>query len=219
MIKVLPSSNPCPEEKLVDYIKSLENMGVEYLHCDVMDGEFVENTCLDFDVLNNARNQTNILLDIHLMVSKVYENVIKFAKMKPNIITIHYEALKSTREFYKVKKYLHHKQILMGLAINPDTPIEIITRLIKEVDLLLIMTVVPGKSGQQLIPDCLQKIQIARDMAVENLIIEVDGGINMDNCQEIIRSGGEFLVMGSAFYNADNQKVLLGKIDNHYNNK
>lgn len=218
MIKVLPSSNPCPEDKLVDYIKSLENMGVEYLHCDVMDGDFVENTCLDFDVLNNARNQTNILLDVHLMVSNVYENVIRYAKMKPNIITIHYEALKSTKEFYKVKKFLRHKQILMGLAINPDTPIEIITRLIADVDLLLIMTVVPGKSGQQLIPDCLQKIQIARDMTVENLIIEVDGGINMDNYHEIIGCGAEFLVMGSAFYNADNQKKLLGKIDKHYNN-
>lgn len=219
MIKVLPSSNSCPEDKLVEYIQSLENLGVEYLHCDVMDGKFVKNACLNYDVLNNARNNTNILLDVHLMVYNVMANVKKYAKLKPNIITIHYEALKNSKEFDRVKKFLKRKQILMGLAINPDTPIEIVSRLITEVDLVLIMTVVPGKSGQKLIFDCLQKVQVTKDLTKkQDIIIEVDGGINEDNYSEVIKSGGEFLVMGSAFYNSNNRPELLKNIDNHYNN-
>lgn len=219
MIKVLPSSNPCPDSRLNDYIKSLEDLGVEYLHCDVMDGEFVENKCLDFDVLNNVRNNSNILLDVHLMVSNVYKNVKLYAKLKPNIITIHYEALKNTREFFKVKKFLQHKQILMGLAINPDTPIDIVRRLIAQVDLILIMTVVPGKSGQALLPECLSKIQLAKELCQnEDIIIEVDGGINETNFKEIAQRGGDFLVMGSAFFKCQDKKDLLIKVDKHYNN-
>lgn len=220
MIKVLPSSNPCPEEKLIDYIKLLETYGVEYLHCDVMDGDFVENKCLDFETLWNARNNTNILLDVHLMVSDVYDNVRKYAELKPSIITFHYEALKSLKEFKKIQKFLKRKQILMGLAINPNTPIEIISRLVSEVDLLLIMTVVPGKSGQKFIDECLQKVQVARDLIKDkDIIIEVDGGINEDNFKQVIQAGAKFLVMGSAFYKSDNQPKLLSKIDKHYNNK
>lgn len=217
MIKVAPSSNPCDEDKLVSYAKKLEEMGVEYLHCDVMDGKFVENKCLDFDVLQNVRINTNILLDVHLMTENVYENVLKYSKLKPSIITIHYEALKNLMEFNKVKKLLASKQILMGLAISPNTPIEIVSRLLKQVDLVLIMTVIPGKSGQALIEDCLSKIQIARDLIQDDdTLIEVDGGINEENFANIVKLGANFLVMGKAFYSNANQKKLLQKIDKHY---
>ncbi len=217
MIKVLPSSNPCPEKDLLEYVKKLEGLGVEYLHCDVMDGQFVENTCLDFDILNDIRSKTNIFLDIHLMTNNVYKNVEKYAQLKPNIVTIHYEALKNLGEFKKVKKLLKNKQILFGLAINPQTPIEIVSRLIEDVDLILIMTVVPGKSGQKLIEEVLEKIQVTRDLIKDkDIILEVDGGINLDNYKQVIKSGGQFLVMGSAFYKSDDPKSLLTQIDKHY---
>lgn len=217
MIKVCPSSNPCPEKDLIKYIHKLEDLGVEYLHCDVMDGKFVPNTCLDLEALREARNNTNILLDIHLMVENVYENVEKFASLKPNIITIHYEALKDCKEFERVRKFLKKEQILMGLAIKPNTPVEIVSRLLKVVDLILIMTVEPGKSGQKLIEECIQKIQVARDLIADsNVIIEVDGGINEDNYNKIIKAGGRFLVMGSAFYNSKEPRELLHKVDKHY---
>lgn len=217
MIKVLPSTNPCPEDKLLDYTKMLMDLGVEYLHCDVMDGNFVENKCLDISVVENIRNNTNILLDVHLMVENILESVKEFAKLKPNIITIHYEALKSEKEFEKVLNYLHKKDILVGLSIRPNTPIEIVERFLKKIDLVLIMSVEPGKSGQKFIESSLEKIKTTKKLIENNsVIIEVDGGINEENAKSIIDAGAEFLVMGSAFYNSKDKQNLLNSIDKHY---
>ena len=217
MIKVLPSTNPCPEENLLEYARSLYDMGVEYLHCDVMDGKFVENTCLDYETLKNVRNNCNILLDVHLMVEKPYKSVKKFAKLKPNIITIHYESPKKSCEFKKIFKFLKKKDILVGLSIKPNTPIELIERYLDEIDLLLIMSVEPGKSGQTFIEESFDKITSAKNLIGNNrVIIEVDGGINEENFKRVSECGAEFLVMGSCFYNSSNKQALLKKIDEHY---
>lgn len=219
MIKVLPSTNPCPEDKLLDYVKSLETLGVEYLHCDVMDGVFVENKCLDFTLLENIRNNTNILLDVHLMVDGVYENVKTFSKIKPNIITIHYESPKNTKELIRSMRYIRSKDILVGLSIKPNTPVEMLERFLNYVDLVLIMSVEPGKSGQQFLPESIEKIIKLKELtANQNIIIEVDGGINLDNYKDVVNAGAEFLVMGSAFYNSKEKNKLLNKIDKHYKN-
>ena len=206
MIKVLPSTNPCPENELLEYAKSLDKLGVEYIHCDVMDGKFVENKCLDYETIKLIRDNTNMLLDIHLMVDNCKEYVEKFATLKPSIITIHYESPKSTTELVKIINYIKSKDILVGLSIKPNTPIEIIERLLKKIDLLLIMSVEPGKSGQLFIEDSLEKIKKAKEFIAEkNVIIQVDGGINENNFKKVIQSGAEFLVMGSAFYNSKNK--------------
>lgn len=219
MIKVCPSTNPCPEDKLLDYVKDIEKLKIEYLHCDVMDGEFVENKCLSFDVLENIRNNTNIFLDVHLMVNNVFKTTRKFVKLKPNIITIHYESPKSTRELLKTLKFIKSKDILVGLSIKPNTPVEMLERFLPYIDLVLIMSVEPGESGQKFIEDSLIKISDTKKIIADrNIIIEVDGGINEDNYKDVISAGGEFLVMGSAFYNAKDKKKLLGKIDKHYIN-
>lgn len=217
MIKVCPSSNPCKEEDLLQYVKELETLGVEYLHCDVMDGQFVENKCLDFEVLKKVRDNSNILLDVHLMAYNVFEVCKEYSNLKPNIITFHYEAVKSEKELFKTIKYLKSKDILVGLSIKPNTPIEIVERLIDYIDLLLIMSVEPGKSGQKFIDDVYEKIAIAKKLIGEKeVIIQVDGGINESNFEKVVSLGGEFLVMGSAFYNSKTKSELLKKIDSHY---
>ena len=217
MIKVCPSTNPCPEEQLLHYVKSLEDMGVEYLHCDVMDGKFVENKCLDYDVLEKIRNNTNILLDVHLMVDDVYNVVQKYARLKPNIITIHYESPRSTKKLIKTLEYIRSKDILVGISIKPNTPIAMIERFIDYIDLILIMSVEPGKSGQTFIEESLEKIAETKKLIEgKNIIIEVDGGINENNYKKVIEFGAEFLVMGSAFYNNKDKIKLLNKIDKHY---
>jgi len=187
------------------------------LHCDVMDGVFVDNKCLSYDVLENVRNNTNILLDVHLMVENVYDEVVKYSKLKPSIITFHCEAPKSVSEIKKIIKYLKSKQILVGMSLKPDTPIEMLESYIKDLDLILIMSVEPGKSGQSFICDSIEKIKKASQLITHNdIIIEVDGGINESNKDEIIKAGAKFLVMGSAFYNSKDRAALLSKIDNHY---
>lgn len=217
MIKVLPSSNPCPEEDLVEYARSLEDLGVEYLHCDVMDGIFVANKCLPIEKIAEIRNNSNILLDVHLMVSKSYDYVEKLIAIKPNIITIHYESPETIAEMEKVIKLVKKNDILFGLSIKPETAIEAISPYLDIVDLILIMSVEPGKSGQKFMPESLEKISKAKKLTEgKDVIIEVDGGINLDNYKEVVSHGAEFLVMGSAFFNAKDRKKLLSTVDKRY---
>ena len=102
MIKILPSTNPCPEDELVQYVKDISNLGIDYIHCDVMDGGFVQNKCLPIELIEKVRNNVNILLDIHLMVNNNLAYVKKCIKLKPSIITIHYESPRNAKEIYKI---------------------------------------------------------------------------------------------------------------------
>ena len=111
MIKILPSTNPCPEDKLLEYTRDLSELGVDYIHCDVMDGQFVENRCLPISLIKEIRNNINILLDIHLMVKDNINYVDECIKLKPSIITIHYESSKSVKEILKIAKKIKSKDI------------------------------------------------------------------------------------------------------------
>lgn len=216
MIKVLPSTNPCDESLLLEYAKEIDSLGVEYLHCDVMDGVFVENKCLSVDVIRNIRNNTNLLLDVHLMVANSYESVVEWAKLYPSIITVHLESC-SSGEITKIINFLKSKQILVGLSIKPGTPIENLLPYINDIDLILIMSVEPGKSGQKFIESSIGRIKdINKICQDKDIIIEVDGGINEENASSIIDAGARFLVMGSAFYNSLDRSKLLSRVDKHY---
>jgi ribulose-phosphate 3-epimerase len=217
MIKVLPSSNPEKEENLVKYVKTLEDLGVEYLHCDVMDGVFVENKCLSIDTIKDVKYNTNILLDVHLMIKYPHKKIEDYLALKPNILTIHYESVNSIRKIKKISKLVRSKDILFGVSIKPNTPVTALVELIDYIDLILIMSVEPGKSGQKFIPESIQKIKDAKCLVNnKNIIIEVDGGVNLDNYKEVVKAGAEFLVMGNAFYNSKEKDNLLYKIDKHY---
>lgn len=223
MIKVLPSSNLEKEECLVDYVNELVDLGVEYLHCDVMDGVFVENKCLSIETIKQVRNNTNILLDVHLMVKNPHKVIKDYIELKPSIITIHYEAVRSIGKIKKMSKMVRKQGLLFGVSICPETPASVLVRLIKYLDLVLVMSVIPGKSGQKFIDSSLNKIKDVKCL-VENkdVIIEVDGGINLDNYKSVIDKGATFLVMGNAFYKSTDRVKLLADIDSHYkksNNK
>ena len=217
MIKVLPSSNPEKEENLVSYVCELVDLGVEYLHCDTMDGVFVENKCLSFETLKRVRNSTNILLDVHLMVKNPIKVIKDYISLKPSIITVHYEAVKNIRQIKKMSKMVRKKGLLFGVSLCPSTPASALVGLLDYIDLVLVMSVVPGKSGQAFIESSLDKIKDIKCL-VENtdIIIEVDGGINLDNYKAVVEAGATFLVMGNAFYKSDNRAKLLQKVDAHY---
>ena len=220
MIKVLPSSNPEKEENLVEYVRELMSLGVEYLHCDVMDGKFVENTCLSLDTIKSVRNNTNILLDVHLMVENPIKVIKDYIVLKPSIITVHYEAVKSVRQIKKMSKMVRSKGLLFGVSICPSTPATALVGLIDYIDLILVMSVVPGKSGQKFIESTLDKLKDINCL-IENkdIIIEVDGGINLDNYKTVVNLGATFLVMGNAIYKAEDRAKLLAKVDEHYKTK
>ena len=217
MIKVLPSTNPEKEEDLIKYARSLEDLGVEYLHCDVMDGVFVENKCLSVDTIKLIRNNSNILLDVHLMVNNPLAVIDKYLVLKPSIITVHLESVKDATQIHTLSKLIRSKDILFGISIKPATPISQLEQFVDDMDLILIMSVEPGKSGQKFIESSISKIEEAKKLCNDrDIIIEVDGGINKDNAKLIIKAGAKFLVMGSAFYKAKEKSLLLHAIDSHY---
>lgn len=215
MIKISPSTNPCDEKNLVEYAKELQGYDVQFIHCDVMDGKFVENKCLPVELIREISLNTQLGLDIHLMVDDPKKEVVKYLGLPANYITTHYEAYSDKADIIKVVDMIHKNDILAGLSINPDTNINSILSYLPYIDLILIMSVVPGKSGQSFIDSSLTKIKQVSDFIKSNGLrvkIEVDGGINKDNIRDIANSGANMVVVGNALFNADNRREFINYI-------
>ena len=215
MIKVFPSTNPSPEDSLLTYVKNLQKAGVEFLHCDVMDGIFVKNQCLDIALLDEIANNTTIGMDIHLMITEPVSNVQKYAKLPTTYITTHYETYNNIQEIIKISKYLRNNNKLMGIAIKPSTPLSKIIDILPLFDLVLVMSVEPGESGQVFIEPTYDKIRQLRSIIDErklNIKIEVDGGINTGNMQKVVNAGADILVMGNAMFMANDRAELVKTI-------
>ncbi len=210
MIKISASTNPPEEKDLVEYVKLLQKSGVDYLHCDVMDGKFVKNKCLSFEKLKEVQDNTVLPLDVHLMVADPITELKRYMALKPLYITLHYEAFKNEDDIIYAINLLCSNNTLIGLSIKPTTKVEDILPFISYVDLILIMGVEPGKSGQKMLSNTPKKVKQLRSIIYEhnyNVKIEVDGGINDENAQLLIDNGADILVEGSALYNKLKHKL------------
>ncbi len=215
MIKVSASTNPPKEQDLVKYVKELQTSGVDMLHCDVMDTNFVDNSCLSYDLLKEVKKNTLLPLDIHLMVNEPLKAVKKYAKLGAMYITVHYEAFEWRDVFEKAVKVIRNSGAMVGISIKPTTLVKEIVPLLPLVDLVLIMGVEPGKSGQKTLSNTHRKIEELREIIRNNnynVLISVDGGINLDNVKLMYNSGANIVVMGSALYKADNRAKVVETI-------
>ncbi len=207
MVEISTSILGVKKENIINTIYDLEKAKTDYFHIDVMDGEFVaDNTndkMLEFgEYLNGI---TQIPLDVHLMVKDLKNYIDSYAIFNPSIITFHLEACKDKEEVFEIIKYIRQKDIKVGISIKPLTPIEEVLEFLPFVHLVLVMTVEPGKGGQKLIDNTIEKIkEIKKYIEKENLdcYIEADGGIKLENCAEVIDAGAEILVAGSAIINS-----------------
>ena len=215
MIKVFPSTNPSPEDTLLHYIKNLQKAGVEFVHCDVMDGIFVNNQCLDMPLLREIAEKTTIGMDVHLMITEPMSNVQKYMELPATYITTHYETYQNIQNIIKMSKYVRNNKKLMGISIKPTTPVERLFDILPLFDLVLIMSVEPGQSGQVFLESSYEKIAKLRkeiDDRCLNLKIEVDGGINTKNMQKVVNAGADILVMGNAMYIAQDREALVKEV-------
>ncbi|MBE6642357.1 MAG: ribulose-phosphate 3-epimerase [Ruminococcaceae bacterium] len=196
MIKISPSILSADFSKLGLDVDRAEKGGAEYLHIDVMDGVFVPNISLGAPIQKSIRKQSKMVFDTHLMIIDPIRYVDDFAKAGSDIITIHLESCDNVAEtLEKIRSY----GIKAGLSIKPKTPVTALKPFIGMFDMLLIMSVEPGFGGQSFIPESLDKIRESRALLPE-LDIEVDGGINADNINEVVKAGANVIVAGSAVF-------------------
>jgi ribulose-phosphate 3-epimerase len=206
-IKISPSILSADFSQLGNEIKRLEEGGADMIHVDVMDGHFVPNLTIGPPVIKALRQSCSLKFDVHLMISPVHKYIEAYAEAGADIITIHPEATDNLDESIKKIKNLNKK---VGVSLNPESKIELIKDLLNQIDLVLIMSVNPGFGGQTFIPKVLSKIKELKKIQIEKNIdfdIEIDGGINFDNCQIAIEAGANILVSGTTVFKSNNGDI------------
>lgn len=203
MLKLSPSILAADFKNLSEDIIKADQGGAQYIHIDVMDGDFVPSISLGMPVIQSIRSCTDKVFDVHLMVSNPERYIDDFVEVGADIITIHAEACK---HIDRTLNYIKQKGIKAGIALNPATPLSALDYVLELADMILIMTVNPGFGGQVFIDGMLQKVSTLREMLNKkglNTDIQVDGGITLSNVSQIMEAGANVIVAGSAIFNGD----------------
>ena len=206
-IQISPSILSADFSQLGNEIKRLEEGGADMIHVDVMDGHFVPNLTIGPPVIKSLRKQCSIKFDVHLMISPVHKYIEAYSDAGADIITIHPEATDNLEESILKIKSLNKK---VGVSLNPETKIDLIIDYLEKIDLVLIMSVNPGFGGQKFMPEVLDKIKELKKIQSKNNLnfdIEIDGGINFDNCQSAIEAGANILVSGTTVFKSNNGDI------------
>ena len=206
-IQISPSILSADFSQLGNEIKRLEEGGADMIHVDVMDGHFVPNLTIGPPVIKALKKQCSIKFDVHLMISPVHKYIEAYSDAGADIITIHPEATDNLEESILKIKSLNKK---VGVSLNPKTKIDLIKDYLEKIDLVLIMSVNPGFGGQKFMPEVLEKIRKLKKIQSENHLnfdIEIDGGINFDNCQLAIEAGANILVSGTTIFKSNNGDI------------
>ncbi|MEE4254784.1 MAG: ribulose-phosphate 3-epimerase [Desulfuromusa sp.] len=215
MIKIAPSILSADFSRLGEEIRAIDHAGADYVHVDVMDGHFVPNITIGPLIVDAIRPVTNLPLDVHLMIENPDLYIPDFAKAGADIIVVHAEAVRHLHRTIQLIKSLGKKA---GVSLNPATPLSALDMILPDLDLVLLMTVNPGFGGQSFIESCLPKIGALRQQINAlglQIELEVDGGVKVDNIEQIAAAGADVFVAGSAVFGADNYQSTISQLKNN----
>ncbi len=210
---ILPSLLLCDFGDLKSEVTALADAGIECLHLDVMDGQFVPNLTYGMPIVRGLSQHTSLPLDVHLMILEPEQFVAEFYEAGAASITFHAEA---TRDPVAVLKQIRALGASAGIAVNPETPISSISNCVGHCDMVTIMSVQAGFGGQSFQSAALQKLEQARDLFGPEVFLEIDGGVNADTISDCVRHGAEMLVVGSAIFRADDYGQAVAKLQEQY---
>ena len=210
---IAPSILSADFSDLKSDIQMVNESEADWFHVDIMDGVFVPNISFGMPVLKSINQYATKKLDVHLMIVNPEKYIEKFAELGSDILTIHYEVSKETLD--ESLKSIKNKGMKAGVAINPDTDITVLEKYIKEIDLVCVMGVFPGFSGQAFIEATYDRCKAVKELIKKhksNTLIEVDGGVTLDNAKKLIECGADVLVSGSHVFKAENPKEIISKL-------
>ena len=214
-IKIAPSILSADFSRVGEEIRDITRDGADVIHLDVMDGSFVKNISFGPKFIKESRKYSDAIFDAHLMIVNPWNYLPQFADAGADIITVHQEACQDRlKETLKSIKSLGVK---CGAVINPNTEVEKIADVIEECDMLLLMSVFPGFGGQKFIPEVLEKLKEAKaliDSTSKDILLEIDGGVNLENIVEIKKAGANVIVAGNTIFKSPNRKETIEKLRN-----
>ncbi|WP_157143563.1 ribulose-phosphate 3-epimerase [Brachyspira pilosicoli] len=211
-IIIAPSILTASFANLESTIKELEEAGADYLHLDIMDGSFVPQITFGSKIVSEIKKITSLPLDVHLMIINPEKHIDDFAKAGADIISVHYEG---NIHLHKLIMQIKSHNVKAGIVLNPHTRVDVIEPLIDDIDNVLIMSVNPGFGGQKFITNSIKKIEeTKRLIGQREIIISVDGGINLTTCSDVIKAGANLLVAGSAIIDSKDKKETIKQLRN-----
>lgn len=214
-IDVSVSTDPIEDyQNIIEYAKTMQGVA-DFLHCDIMNENFVSKNTYDFNLIKNINRNSLIMLDVHLMVDEPTDDIPKYIEAGANILTLHYEAFEDKETLVSAIEFIKANHTLAGLSLKPSTPFKDIRSFVFNCDVVLIMGVEPGESGQTLMEEMFDKVKEVYEFRQANNLyfkIEFDGGVNPDNAKKLIDLGVDILVSGSYVYNSKNREEAVAEL-------